>query len=96
MLKQYDVAYFMASTDNIEDVTRFAEMHEADFPILSDDAKTMTAAYGVLGTAGYAKRWTFYINSEGTILHVDRNVSTRTAGPDLAANLERLGYPRAE
>ena len=86
----------MASTDSLDDVTRFAEMHEADFPILSDSDKTMSAAYGVLSSMGYAKRWTVYIDVGGKIIHIDKQVSPRSAGPDLARNLERLGYPAAK
>ena len=82
----------MASTDSLEDVTAFAKLHEANFPILSDASKSVSESFGVLSATGYAKRWTFYIDSEGIIRDIDRNVNTATAGPDLAKNLERLGF----
>ena len=85
----------MASTDSLDDVTEFARMHEADFPILSDSNKQVAEAYGVLSAMGFAKRWTFYIDANGAIVHVDRDVSPSTAGQDLAENLRSLGYPRA-
>ena len=47
----------MISTDNIEDNTKFAQMHEADYPILSDVTKEIGTKYGVLGATGMAKRW---------------------------------------
>ena len=96
VLKTYDVTYFMASTDSLADVTGFAEKNEADFPILSDPDKSAAEAFGVLSGMGFAKRWTFYVNDAGIIQHIDKDVSPRTAGPDLAANLDRLGYPREE
>lgn len=83
----------MASTDSIEDVTAFAEKNEADFPILSDANRSASQAFGVLSPMGFAKRWTFYVDAEGIIRHVDKDVSPSTAGPDLAANLKSLGYP---
>jgi peroxiredoxin Q/BCP len=83
----------MASTDNLEDVTGFARMHEANFPILSDKEKSMSRDYGVLSAMGYAKRWTYYIDSAGMIVHIDTDVSPSSAGPDLAENLKRLGFP---
>jgi peroxiredoxin Q/BCP len=86
----------MASTDSPEDNRGFAEKNEASFPILSDPSKAMPAAYGVLSERGYAQRWTFYIDADGMIIEIDREVDPRTAGEDLVANLEALDVPHAE
>ncbi len=94
MIRKFDVAYFMASVDDLDTNTRFAKEHEADFPILSDAAKTVAAAYGVLGPTGTARRWTFYIGPDGRSLYIDKSVSTGTAGADLAARLEALGVKK--
>jgi hypothetical protein len=75
-------------------VQEFAAEREADFPILSDPAKTVAEGYGVLGAAGFANRWTFYIGPDGKILDIDRKVSARTAGPDRAARLAALGVKK--
>ena len=64
MIKAYDVTYFMASTDTVEDQTKFAkansvtlgqgdkaqvvEKKEADFPMLGDPTKVTADAYGVM------------------------------------------------
>jgi len=80
----------MASVDSVEKVTAFAAEHHANFPILSDENKEIAGAYGALSPFGFARRWTFYIDESGIIVHIDKNVDPRTAGPDLAANLERL------
>ena len=64
-IRQYDVAYFMASTDPIEKNTDFAKAQEADFPLLSDPTKEVATAYGVLNPRGTASRWTFYIGKDG-------------------------------
>jgi peroxiredoxin Q/BCP len=84
----------MASVDPPETNKAFAEEHEADFPILSDPEKTAATAYGVLGTTGFARRWTFYIGPDGRILHIDKAVRAATAGEDLAARLAELGVKR--
>ena len=63
-IRMYDVAYFMASTDSVEDNTKFAkatsvtlgqgdtarvvEKKEADFPMLADPTKEVATKYGVL------------------------------------------------
>jgi len=81
----------MVSVDTLEDNTKFAQMHEADFPIMADPDKTAAEAYGVLGRRGFANRWTFYIGPDGTILDIDKAVKTATAGEDMAAKLGALG-----
>jgi peroxiredoxin Q/BCP len=84
----------MASTDNIEDNTGFAEKNDATFPILADPEKNMSDSYGVLSMLGYAKRWTFYIDIDGIILKIDKGVSPSSAGKDLVMNLKELNYPK--
>ena len=85
----------MASVDSIEDNTGFAEKNNASFPILADTSKEVSKAYGVLGFHGYANRWTFYIDPEGVIARIDKDVSPRTAGQDLVASLDDLEVPVA-
>ena len=80
----------MISTDTLEDNTKFAKMHEADYPILSDVTKEIGTKYGVLGATGMARRWTFYMAPDGTILHIDNAVKAGSAGPDMVAKLGEL------
>ncbi len=94
LIREYDVTYFMASVDPLEDNIGFAEEQNADFPLLSDPDKAVAEAYGVLSPAGYANRWTFYIGMDGTILHVDKEVNPATSAEDMAANLGELGVER--
>ena len=94
MLKDYQVAYFMASTDDAETNTKFAIANGADFPVLADPDKKVAQAYGVLSLMGFASRWTFYIDVEGKIAYVDKNVSVVKAGADTAARLAALGVAK--
>ena len=97
MIREFDVAYFAASTDDAETNKRFAESLDADYPILSDADKTTAAAYGVLmPERGMASRWTFYIGTDGKILFVDKSVKPPTAGQDMAARLAELGVARTD
>src|SRR6476620_3992412 len=48
MIKKYNVAYFMASVDPIDQNKGFAEKEKADFALLSDPTKETAKAYGVL------------------------------------------------
>ena len=95
-IEAFDVTYFMASVDAPETNKAFAEQNQASFPVLSDADGTVSAAYGVLSERGFANRWTYFIDREGVIARVDREVDPGTAGADLVVHLEALGVPRAE
>jgi thioredoxin-dependent peroxiredoxin len=90
-LRKYDVAYFTASVDDAEQNRKFAESLGVDYPILSDPSKETAKAYGVLNERGMANRWTFYIDKDGKIAHIDQKVNTETHGKDIAAKLKDLG-----
>lgn len=92
LIKKYDVSYFMASVDPIEDNAKFGAEYKADFPLLSDPTKATAKAYGVLNAErGFANRWTFYIGKDGKILAIDKTVKPETSAEDMAAKLGELG-----
>ena len=90
-LRKVEVAYFTASVDDAEQNKKFAESLGLDYPILSDPTKETAKAYGVLNERSMANRWTFYIDKNGKIAHIDQKVSTETHGKDIAAKLKDLG-----
>jgi peroxiredoxin Q/BCP len=97
-LKMYDASYFMASVDPIDGDQgnkAFAESMKADFPLLSDTSKETAKKYGVLMPQGFATRWTFYIDKQGKIAHIDKDVAKRleTSADDMAAKLSDLKVP---
>jgi peroxiredoxin Q/BCP len=94
-IREYDVAYFMASVDTLEDNTGFAKKESADFPILSDPTKETARKYGVLSERGFANRWTFYIGRDGRIAYIDKSVKPATSAQDMAARLGELGFAKA-
>ena len=68
-----------------------------DYPILSDPAKDIAKAYGVVTPEReLPHRWTYYIDPEGKILHIDKQVKPQSAGADIAASLKKLGVAPAE
>ena len=101
-IKKYDVAYFMASVDPLEDNMKFAkatsvklgdttvEKKEADFPMLSDPTKEVATKYGVLNPRGTANRWTFYIDKSGKVTAIDTAVKPATSAEDMLAKLSEL------
>jgi peroxiredoxin Q/BCP len=97
-LKMYDATYFMASVDPIDGAQgnkAFAESMKADFPLLSDVTKETAKAYGVLMPQGFSNRWTFYIDKNGRIAHIDKDVAKRleTSADDMAAKLAEMKVP---
>ncbi|MEP0201981.1 MAG: peroxiredoxin [Halioglobus sp.] len=93
-IRQYDVSYFMASTDPLEKSEAFAKETEADFPLLSDPDGTAAKAYGVYAMGGYAKRHTIYISKDGTVLKIDTAVKPKSSAEDMIANLNALGVAK--
>ena len=93
LLKGLEVAYFMASVDNLEINTEFAEENDADFPLLSDPSKETAEAYDVLAFYGVPKRHTVYIGKDGKVLFVDKQINAATSAEDIAQRLKLLGIP---
>ena len=91
LIRKLNAKYFMASVDPVADNTGFAAKEHADFPILSDPEKQTAQAYGVLNERGTASRWTFYIDTEGRIAHIDKAVRPATSAEDIALKLTELG-----
>jgi peroxiredoxin Q/BCP len=69
------------------------EKQEADFPLLSDPTKEVAARYGVLNQGGVANRWTFYIDKDGRIAHIEKTVRPATSAEDMIAKLGELKVP---
>ena len=87
-----DVAYFTASVDTPEENAKFAKSLDLDYPILSDPDKSVAEAYGVVhGSRKVPERWTFYIDKDGIIREIDKNIQTKEAGADVARKIKELG-----
>jgi peroxiredoxin Q/BCP len=105
-IQQYQVTYFMASVDPLEQNMKFAkatsvtlgdrvvEKKEADFPMLSDPTKEVATKYGVLNDRGTANRWTFYIDRAGRVSAIDKMVRPETSAEDMISKLGELKVAR--
>lgn len=94
LIQEFDVVYFMASVDPLADNVGFAIETGANFPLLSDEDKSVAQAYGVLHPQGFAKRQTFYIGKDGRILKIDTAIRPETSAEDIAATLAELRVDR--
>ncbi len=95
LIREYNVSYFMASVDPLDDNRDFAKKTGADFPMLSDPTKAIAKAYDVLNLFKVASRVTFYISKQGKILKIDDDISPKTAAEDIAKNLQALNIEKA-
>jgi peroxiredoxin Q/BCP len=88
----------MISVDTLEDNKAFAEKEHADFPMLSNPDKKVAFAYGVIAPDApperqFARRWTFYIDPQGKIAMIDKQVRPATSGQDIVTHLTELKVP---
>ncbi|MCX2801945.1 peroxiredoxin family protein [Microbulbifer thermotolerans] len=96
LIRNYNVAYFMASTDEVEVNTKFATEQNADFPLLSDPKGETAKAYGVLmPVMNIARRVTIYIGKDGRVLKIDKEIHPATSAEDIARTLGELGIERS-
>jgi len=96
-IRSYEVAYYAVSTDTAEDNKKFAESLDADYPILADPTGDAARAFGVIGKDGkHAQRWTFYIDAEGVVRDIDREVKPDSAAQDIVKRLDTLGIPKTK
>ena len=94
-VREYDVSYFMASVDPLDDNRDFAKKTKADFPMLSDPSKKVAKAYDVLNLFGVARPVTFYISAQGKILKIDEDINPSSAAEDIANNLKTLNIKKS-
>ena len=91
-LEQYGAACYAASLDTAELNRAFADFTGSRFPILCDVEGDVARAYGVIDEQrDLPARWTFFIDSDGRIAAVDRDVSPTSHGADIVVRLAELG-----
>ena len=69
-LAALDTVVIGISVDKLEDQQKFTDKEKLTFPLLADDGKEVTKAFGALGARGMASRYTFVIDKQGTIRKV--------------------------
>ncbi len=95
LLREYNVAYFTASTDPVEKNAEFAKSLDLDYPILCDPEGKNAKLFGVLKPDGKAaNRVTIVIGKDGKVLAIDDKVKTESHGQDLANLLGSLGVEK--
>ncbi|TCJ16428.1 peroxiredoxin [Rubrobacter taiwanensis] len=80
------IKVYGVSLDPPESHRRFRERNGLNFPLLTDEDGQAAKSLGILSEKGYARRVTFLLDPEGTVVRVYPEVSPEThAGEVLAA-----------
>ena len=80
------------SLDNVNSHQKFSDKLNLPFPILADDQGQLASKFGIvrnLGIAKFAKRESFLINPQGTIVYHYSSVNTQTHADQVLKDLER-------
>jgi len=75
------------SVDDCPAQKAFMQKYSLPFPLIADSSKKVGTAYGVLGPRGTARRVTFLIDADGTVVEV---VDTSSADPHIQAARARF------
>lgn len=91
------MAYFGASCDTPEFNKEFADELMLDFPLLSDPSRKTAKEYGLVADdKGFPKRWTIYVDKEGKIAFIDKEVKAASAADAVLKKLAELKVEKAE
>lgn len=71
------------SVDSKESIKDFINDNRLNFPLLSDENKEVSKAYGVLNNIGLDSRITFIVNKQGIIANILRDVDVETHADDV-------------
>jgi peroxiredoxin Q/BCP len=71
------------SVDSKESIKEFIKDHNLNFPLLSDEKKEVSKAFGVLNNIGVDSRITFIIDKQGNIANILRDVDVETHANDV-------------
>ena len=81
------------SLDDVKSHQKFSEKLALPFPILADNNQQLAKQYGVvrnLGIAQIAKRESFLIDPQGTIVYHYNSVNTQSHAAQVLADIEKL------
>jgi peroxiredoxin Q/BCP len=81
------------SSDPVDKQKRFSDKHSFDYPLLSDVDGRIAERFGVRRGGGRAKRATFVIGTDGTVLDVVRSEVRMNVHADKALEALRGGSP---
>jgi peroxiredoxin Q/BCP len=90
-IRDQDAEVYGISTDPVGDLAAFHQKYHLNFPLISDPEAAATEAYGVkLPVMKMAKRWTFIVDPDLVVRHINDQVDPGLDAKAVAATLKRL------
>ena len=83
------VTVYGCSLDDVATVAEFAEQERLPFELLSDPDGSAARRYNALG-GRFPKRWTFVIDEQGILRHVEKKVLAASHGTDVVEIVRSL------
>ncbi len=81
--EENEIVVLGISVDSKESIKEFIKDNGLNFPLLSDENKEVSKAYGVLNNIGLDSRITFIIDKQGNIASILRDVDVETHADDV-------------
>jgi peroxiredoxin Q/BCP len=81
--KEKGIVILGISVDSKESIKEFISDNNLNFPLLSDENKEVSKAYGVLNNIGLNSRISFIIDKQGKIANILRDVDVETHADDV-------------
>lgn len=81
--KENEIMVLGISVDSKESIKDFINENNLNFPLLSDEDKEVSKAYGVLNNIGLDSRITFILDKQGNIAKILRDVDVETHADDV-------------
>lgn len=78
------------SVDSIDSHKKFKEKYHLNFPLLSDETKTLVEKLGIKSLIGNAQRTTFVLDKNGNIIKIYQNVSPNKHSKELMDFIDGL------
>lgn len=91
VIRKQNAEVYGISTDTVRQLQAFHQKYKLTFPLLSDADAAVTEAYGVkMPMLNMAKRWTFLIDPDLQVRHIDDDVDPAMDAQLVAKRLEKL------
>lgn len=91
LIRQQNAEVYGISTDNVSSIKSFHDKYKLNFTLLADPELTVTNAFGVkVPLLPIAKRWTFIIDPELKLRHIDDDVDPALDAGRVAQTLKDL------
>ncbi len=88
--KENNITVLGISVDSKQAIKNFIADHNLNFPLLSDESKTVSKEYGVLNDLGEDSRITFIVDKSRNIADIIRDVDVSTHADEVFAKAIKL------